>query len=445
MRVLVIEDNSDIATNIGDYLEDRDHVVDFAGDGVTGLHLAVVHDFDVIVLDLTLPGMDGLEVARKLRHEAHKQTPILMLTARDALEQKLTGFESGADDYMTKPFALQELSARLEVLARRGKGPQSRVLKVSDLTFNLDTLTVNREGKSIQLNPIGLKLLQALMEASPSVVTRQDLEQKRVGRGAAGQRLPARAHPWAPCGDRQAVRQAADPHAARHRLPHGRSGCSPGVSFVSAYRLSFALFGFGLSALFAFAALNIRARVEDQLVDLGLQDDVEGGQTCRSRASQRKPARVPNLIEAWSDQRPHPLQGAAGLAEPRHAACTTSTRTGDDGTHPSLQARGASEGRDHQLRPLRRLARRTGQAAAADQRHRRRLPVRPALARASACGCRARCSSRSAELASRLREFSQGGQGRAAGAAFCRRRSRRAGAGAGRIRRAAHLDGRARS
>ncbi|KZC43887.1 UNVERIFIED_ORG: DNA-binding response regulator, partial [Rhodanobacter sp. FW104-R5] len=158
MRVLVIEDNSDIATNIGDYLEDRGHVVDFAGDGVTGLHLAVVHDFDVIVLDLTLPGMDGLEVARKLRHEAHKQTPILMLTARDALEQKLTGFESGADDYMTKPFALQELAARLEVLARRGKGPQSRVLKVADLTFNLDTLTVNREGKSIQLNPIGLKL-----------------------------------------------------------------------------------------------------------------------------------------------------------------------------------------------------------------------------------------------------------------------------------------------
>ena len=181
MRVLVIEDNSDIATNIGDYLEDRGHVVDFAGDGVTGLHLAVVHDFDVIVLDLTLPGLDGLEVAKKLRHEAHKQTPILMLTARDALEQKLTGFESGADDYMTKPFALQELSARLEVLARRGKGPQSRVLKVADLTYHLDTLTVNRAGKAIQLNPIGLKLLQALMEASPSVVTRQDLEQKVWG------------------------------------------------------------------------------------------------------------------------------------------------------------------------------------------------------------------------------------------------------------------------
>jgi DNA-binding response OmpR family regulator len=181
MRVLVIEDNNDIATNIGDYLEDHGHIVDFAGDGITGLHLAVVHEFDVIVLDLTLPGMDGLEVARKLRQEAHKQTPILMLTARDALAQKLTGFDSGADDYMTKPFALQELGARLEVLARRGKGPQSRVLKVADLTYNLDTLTVTRGGKSIQLNPIGLKLLQALMESSPSVVTRQDLEHRVWG------------------------------------------------------------------------------------------------------------------------------------------------------------------------------------------------------------------------------------------------------------------------
>ena len=232
MRVLVIEDNSDIATNIGDYLEDRGNVVDFAGDGVTGLHLAVVHDFDVIVLDLTLPGMDGLEVARKLRHEAHKQTPVLMLTARDALEQKLAGFESGADDYMTKPFALQELAARLEVLARRGKGPQSRVLKVADLTFNLDTLTVNREGKSIQLNPIGLKLLQALMEAQPVGGDPAGPRAARVGRGTARQRLAARAHPWTACGDRQAVRKAADPHASRHWLPDGRAGCSPGVSFA---------------------------------------------------------------------------------------------------------------------------------------------------------------------------------------------------------------------
>ena len=181
MRVLVIEDNNDIATNIGDYLEDRGHVVDFAGDGVTGLHLDVVNDFDVIVLDLSLPGMDGLEVCKKLRQEARKQTPVLMLTARDALEHKLSGFDSGADDYMTKPFALQELEARITVLARRGKGQQSRVLQVADLSYNLDTLTVARGGKAIQLNPIGLKLLHILMESSPSVVTRQDLEHRVWG------------------------------------------------------------------------------------------------------------------------------------------------------------------------------------------------------------------------------------------------------------------------
>ncbi len=181
MHILVIEDNSDIAANIGDYLADKGHIVDFAADGVTGLHLAIVNDFDAIVLDLTLPGMDGLDVCRKLRGEARKQTPILMLTARDALEQKLVGFDSGADDYMVKPFALQELEARLAVLARRGRGPKSRQLKVDDLEYNLDTLVVTRGGKLLQLNPTGLKLLQCLMEASPSVVTRRELEMRVWG------------------------------------------------------------------------------------------------------------------------------------------------------------------------------------------------------------------------------------------------------------------------
>ena len=181
MRILVIEDNNDIAANLGDYLEERGHTVDFAADGVTGLHLAVVNDFDAIVLDLNLPGMDGLEVCRKLRQEARKQTPVLMLTARDALENKLEGFEAGADDYLVKPFALQEVDARLAVLMRRGKGPQSRVLNVADLEYNLDTLEVRRDGKLLQLNPTALKILQSLMEASPSVVTRQELETRVWG------------------------------------------------------------------------------------------------------------------------------------------------------------------------------------------------------------------------------------------------------------------------
>jgi len=181
MRVLIIEDNPDIAANIGDYLEDHGHTVDFAGDGITGLHLAVVNDFDSIVLDLALPGMDGLEVCRKLRSEAGKETPVLMLTARDRLEDKLAGFETGADDYLVKPFELQEVEARLNVLAGRGRRRNRRELKVGDLKFNLDTLSVNRDGEEIYLNPIGLKLLQCLMDSSPNVVSRAELEMEVWG------------------------------------------------------------------------------------------------------------------------------------------------------------------------------------------------------------------------------------------------------------------------
>ena len=163
MHILVIEDNSDLAANLGDYLADKGHVVDFAGDGVSGL-------------DIMMPGLSGYEVCKRLRAESHRHTPVLMLTARDALDQKLAGFDSGADDYMVKPFALQEIEARLNVLGKRGRAPSSRVLTVSDLNFNLDTLQIARGGKSITLNPIGLKLLQCLMESSPSVVTRRELE-----------------------------------------------------------------------------------------------------------------------------------------------------------------------------------------------------------------------------------------------------------------------------
>ena len=181
MRVLIIEDNPDIAANLGDYLEDHGHTVDFAGDGITGLHLAIVNDFDAIVLDLALPGMDGLEVCRKLRQEAGKDTPVLMLTARDRLEDKLAGFDTGADDYLVKPFELQEVEARLNVLASRGRRRSRRELKVGDLVYNVDTLNVTRASTEIYLNPIGLKLLNCLMESSPNVVSRSELEMKVWG------------------------------------------------------------------------------------------------------------------------------------------------------------------------------------------------------------------------------------------------------------------------
>ncbi len=119
LRILIVEDSIDIAENISDYLELQGHVTDFAMDGIGGLHLALTQDYDVIILDIMLPGMDGLTFCLKLREEGQKATPVLMLTARDTLSDKLEGFDAGADDYLVKPFELEELVARMQALVRR--------------------------------------------------------------------------------------------------------------------------------------------------------------------------------------------------------------------------------------------------------------------------------------------------------------------------------------
>lgn len=179
MRILIIEDNRDLATNIGDYLESKGHILDFAEDGVTGLHLATTTDNDVIVLDLMLPGLDGLEVCRRLRDDARKHTPVLMLTARDTLDDKLDGFEVGGDDYLIKPFSLLELEARLLALTRRSeRSGQSHLLKVADLEYDPATLIVKRKGKTINLKPTTRKILEVLIRASPRVVGRAEIEAK---------------------------------------------------------------------------------------------------------------------------------------------------------------------------------------------------------------------------------------------------------------------------
>ena len=175
--VLLIEDNHDIAAMVGDHLESSGYDVDFAADGITGMHLAVTESFDAIVLDLMLPGMDGLDICRKLRNEAGKDTPVLMLTARDTLEDKVAGLDAGADDYLVKPFELEELDARLRALIRRAGGElASEVIRVADLEVNTGTLEVNRAGKRLKLTPIGLKLLILLMKSSPNVLSKRALE-----------------------------------------------------------------------------------------------------------------------------------------------------------------------------------------------------------------------------------------------------------------------------
>jgi DNA-binding response OmpR family regulator len=153
------------------------HRVDFAQDGISGMHLALTLEFDVIILDVVLPGMDGLDFCNKLRKESDKSTPVLMLTARDTLEEKLAGFNAGADDYLVKPFALEELAARLEALARRRPGILDKnQLQVADLVLDKGRMVVTRSGKQIILNKVCFKILTLLMQASPNVVSRRDLE-----------------------------------------------------------------------------------------------------------------------------------------------------------------------------------------------------------------------------------------------------------------------------
>ncbi|MEM8930479.1 MAG: response regulator transcription factor [Acidobacteriota bacterium] len=180
MRILIIEDNDDLASNLGDFLEIKGHTVDFASDGIVGLHLAVTGAFDAVILDLMLPGIDGLTLCRRLREDAELEVPILMLTARDTLDDKLSGFEVGADDYLVKPFALEELEARLLAITKRGRNRQ-RSLVVADLDLDLGTLIARRQGKVLPLNRMGTRLLQELMQASPNVLTRAELEGKMWG------------------------------------------------------------------------------------------------------------------------------------------------------------------------------------------------------------------------------------------------------------------------
>ena len=181
MRILVIEDNRDILANVLDYLQLKGYGVDCAQDGLSGLHLASTGRYDLIVLDIMLPGIDGYQVCKRLREDGDNVVPILMLTARDALDDRLQGLRAGADDYLVKPFALSELVARIEAILRRSLGNRKRRLMVADLVYDLDTLQVSRAGQPLKLNPTGLKLLAVLMQKSPEVVRREALEEALWG------------------------------------------------------------------------------------------------------------------------------------------------------------------------------------------------------------------------------------------------------------------------
>ncbi len=201
LRVLLVEDNRDLATTLWDYLELHGFAVDHAFDGMTGLRLALTGTHDLIVLDLGLPRLDGLEVCRQLRAAQH-DVPVLMLTARETLDDKLRGFAEGADDYLVKPFAMKELVARLHALHRRVHPPLGAPLRVADLEYDAARFRVRRQGVSVSVSRAGLRLLEVLMRRSPLVVSHADLARALWGE-AVGDANAMRTH-------LHALRQAID-------------------------------------------------------------------------------------------------------------------------------------------------------------------------------------------------------------------------------------------
>ena len=188
LSILIVEDNAALAANIYDYLEACGHQPDAAPDGESSLGLLAINGYDAIVLDWAMPRMDGMTMLARLRGELKSSIPVIMLTAKDQLENKIEGFLAGADDYLVKPVALAELEIRLRVLVQRSRNASQAsqsthfgaralpVLEVADLRFDLGTLEVTRAGKTLAMTPVRRQLLEALMRRSPALVRRDELE-----------------------------------------------------------------------------------------------------------------------------------------------------------------------------------------------------------------------------------------------------------------------------
>jgi DNA-binding response OmpR family regulator len=179
LKILVVEDDIDLAKAIIDYMELEDINADYAADGAVGYNLITTQRYDVVVLDLNLPKIKGLAVCERIRIQGI-ETPVLILTAKDTLDDKLIGFSKGADDYLVKPFEMEELIARVKVLSRRRSGQMAK-LSIKDLEYDLASREVTRKGQLIKLSPIAIKILEVLMRASPNSVSRERIIQSVWG------------------------------------------------------------------------------------------------------------------------------------------------------------------------------------------------------------------------------------------------------------------------
>lgn len=175
MRVLIVEDARSIAQSITEFLQLHNYTCDYAHDGVSGWNLARENEYDLFILDISLPHMSGLELCTRLQDIVVNNPGIMFLTARDTLDDKLVGFSKGCDDYLVKPFSLDELKARIDAIYERTHHARSKVLSIDTLTVNLETREVKREGQDIVLTKNCYKILTVLLKNSPAVVSRDTL------------------------------------------------------------------------------------------------------------------------------------------------------------------------------------------------------------------------------------------------------------------------------
>ena len=177
MRILIVDDNQELASSLSDFLEEFGYTIDFAYNGQSCLSLVTENEYEVIVLDVSMPGIDGLQTCELLRKTLHNSTPIIFLTARDTVQDKVAGFNAGGDDYLVKPFAAEELHCRIKALVSRGSRKDVGVQKIGELEIDHGANQVRRGGKSICLSANQMGLLKTLAKVSPEPVSRETLEQ----------------------------------------------------------------------------------------------------------------------------------------------------------------------------------------------------------------------------------------------------------------------------
>lgn len=180
LRLLIVEDQVDLAENLFEFLGEERYSLDFASDGLTALHLLATHSYDVIVLDLMLPGINGFDLCERIRKDLKCQTPLLLMTALSALNDKEKGFNCGADDYLVKPFELRELQLRIEALHRRN-APQSPALQAGEIHFDPGTLEVRLRGQKTLLSGTPARLFELLMRAYPNFLSHEALSEALWG------------------------------------------------------------------------------------------------------------------------------------------------------------------------------------------------------------------------------------------------------------------------